>query len=363
MEAIGLRLRAIPNKPIRAALLIICTILLVSPAVRAGESPLRALLTQAAIAKFGGDSVRVAANLLGTEAFDAAAEVMPDLVGRLDRPIDTATGGADFADGIVRRLGLDDMPGRLAKWHLRSGTVLKPSDLDRILTGYSKRTDILVAELPESPTCCDTAAVIEDIRAGGPSGHILTVVGGAGTGAAARHLAPTFIAEVVSLIDELAGILPEEVGEGRSLEIPKGRILIGTAGDDRYRIDPDIVLILDPGGNDTYAFPGPVVNGQLTIVDLGGDDHYLGDSLAIRALVALIDLEGDDIHEGTTGAQAATLGGVALLIDRSGNDRYAAGNFSQAAAAEGVAVLIDGAGNDVYQSVDKLLRPLQVYRI
>jgi hypothetical protein len=112
METIGLRLRGIPNKPIRTALLITCTILLISPAVRAGESPLRSLLTQAAIAKpFGGDSLRVAANLLGTEAFDAAAEVMPELLERLASPITTATGGADFADGIVRRLGLGDMPG------------------------------------------------------------------------------------------------------------------------------------------------------------------------------------------------------------------------------------------------------------
>jgi hypothetical protein len=106
------------------------------------------------------------------------------------------------------------------------------------------------------------------IRSGGPSGHTLTAVGGAATGAAARHLAPAYIAEIVSLADDLAEILPEEVGEGRSLETPKGRILIGTAGDDRYRIDPDIVLILDPGGGDTYEFSGPVVNGQLTIVDL-----------------------------------------------------------------------------------------------
>ena len=47
METIGLMLCGIPNKPIRTALLITCTILLISPAVRAGESPLRALLTQA----------------------------------------------------------------------------------------------------------------------------------------------------------------------------------------------------------------------------------------------------------------------------------------------------------------------------
>jgi hypothetical protein len=164
MEVIGLRLRGI--KPIRTALLIIyTTILLISPAVRAGESPLRTLLTQAAIAKpFGGDSLRVAANLLGTEAFDTAAEVMPDLVELLDSPIATATGGADFADGIVRRLGLGDMPGQLAKRHRRTGTVLKPADLDSILTGYSRRTDILVARLPNEHTCCDTAAFIEDIR-------------------------------------------------------------------------------------------------------------------------------------------------------------------------------------------------------
>ena len=112
-------------------MLITCTILLISPTVRAGESPLKALLTQAAIAKtFGADSLRVAANLLATEAFDAAAEVMPDLAERLERPIDTAAGGADFSDRIVRRLGLGDMPGRLDKWQRRPGIVLMPSDIE-----------------------------------------------------------------------------------------------------------------------------------------------------------------------------------------------------------------------------------------
>ncbi|WP_158043808.1 hypothetical protein [Skermanella pratensis] len=143
----------------------------------------------------------------------------------------------------------------------------------------------------------------------------------------------------------------DAAGDGFVLDGSRGRILVGGPGDDRHRIDPGTILVVDPGGNDTYEFAGPVMGnqltgGQLTIVDLKGDDRYRGDPLAIRSLVALVDLDGDDIHEGGVGTQAAALGGVAILIDRAGNDRYVAEAFGQAAAALGVAVLIDGSGDD-----------------
>ena len=310
---------------------------------------MRIRLEQAAGAKtFGAESALVAANLLRTEAFDPIPDAMPDLPELLEQPIETATGGAALADEVLRRLGLDGLHDKLEMWNRSSDSQSDPSDPDKLWTDYLETTSALLAELPESPPCCDAVTILDDIRTGGPTGEVLAMVGGARTGAAARRFAPAFIAGALSLAGQVAGARLEEAGDGRSLQTPWGRVLIGSAGDDHHSVDSDVILILDPGGNDTYDFAGPVVNRQMTIVDVQGNDRYAGSPLAIRSLTALIDLAGDDTYDGATGAQAATLGGVALLADLSGNDKYVAGIFAQAAAAEGVAALIDGAGDDIF---------------
>jgi hypothetical protein len=340
---------------IRPALLAACALLLLSatspatPASADGEI-LRIRLEQAVGAKiFGVESALIAANLLKAEAFDSVPDAMPDLLERLAQPIETATGGAALADEVLRRLGLDGLHDKLDMWNRSSDSQSDPPDPDKLLTDYLERTSALLAELPEAPLCCDAAAILEDIRTGGPTGEVLAMVGEVSTGAAARRIAPAFIAGALSLAGDVAGIRLKEAGAARSLQTPWGRILIGSAGDDHHTINSDVVLILDPAGNDTYDFAGPVVNGQLTTVDIRGNDRYAGSPLAIRSLTALVDLAGDDTHDGATGAQAAALGGVALLADLSGNDRYVAGLFAQAAAAQGVAALIDGAGDDIFE--------------
>jgi hypothetical protein len=344
-----------PDFQIRPALLAACALLLLSAASPAAWASadgeiLRIRLEQAAGAKtFGAESLLVTANLLWTEAFDIVPDVMPDLPERLAQPIETAIGGTELADEVLRRLGLDGLHDRLEMWNRSSASQSDPLDPDKLLTDYLERASALLAELPESPPCCDAVAILEDIRAGGPTGEILSMVGEAAIGAAARRIAPAFIAGALSLAGKIAGARLEKAGDGRPLQTPWGRILIGSAGDDHHTVDSDVILILDPAGNETYEFPGPIVNSQLTIVDMRGNDRYAGSTLAIRSLTALIDLAGDDTYDGATGAQAATLGGVALLVDLSGNDRYAAGIFAQAAAAEGVAALIDGAGDDVFE--------------
>jgi hypothetical protein len=340
---------------IRPALLAACALLLLSatspatPASADGEI-LRIRLEQAARAKiFGAESALVAANLVRTEAFDSIPDAMPDLLERLAQPIETATGGAALADKVLRWLGLDGLHDKLDMWNRSSNSQSDPPDPDKLLADYLERTSALLAELPESALCCDAAAILDDIRTGGPTGEVLAMVGGAGTGAAARRIAPAFIAGALSLAGDVAGVRPKEAGGGGALQTPWGRTLIGSAGDDHHTVDSDVILILDPAGNDTYDFAGPVVNSQLTTVDIRGNDRYAGSPLAIRSLTALIDFAGDDTYDGTTGDQAAALGGVALLADLSGNDRYGAGIFAQAAAAEGVAALIDGAGDDIFE--------------
>lgn len=315
---------------------------------------LRIRLEQAVETKIlGAESALVAANLLRTEAFDSVPDAMPDLPERLAQPIETATGAAALADEVLRRLGLDGLRDTLETWNRLSDSQSDPPDPDKLLTDYVERTSALLEELPKSPSCCGAATILEDIGTGGPTGEVLAMAGEAGNGAAAPRIAPAFIAGALSLASKEAGTRLEKVGGGRSLQTPWGRILIGSAGDDHHSVDADVIMILDPSGNDTYAFSGPVVNSQMTIVDIQGNDRYAGNPLAIRSLTALIDLAGDDTYDGATGGQAATLGGVALLADLSGNDRYVARAFAQAAAAEGVAALIDGAGDDIFEIAER----------
>ncbi|QQP90263.1 hypothetical protein IGS68_03105 [Skermanella sp. TT6] len=311
------------------------------------EAASRERLERAALAKAAGiDALLVPANLLETEAFDVPDGVQPLLADLLRRPIETATGGADLADRVIRRLGLENAADMLGSWGRRDAAGPGRSGLRERLADYGRTVTDLLAELPEAPACCDVPAILADLHAGGPGAATLAAVGGAATGEAARRLAPRLAAALATLVGDVAGLPAEAAGGGFVLDGAEGRILVGGTGDDRHRIEPGTILVVDTGGNDTYDFIAPVTGSHLTIIDLEGDDRYLGDPLAIRSFVALADLDGDDIHEGGVGTQAAALGGVALLIDRAGNDRYVAEGFGQAAAALGAAVLIDGAGDD-----------------
>ncbi|UEM21792.1 hypothetical protein JL100_003220 [Skermanella mucosa] len=314
------------------------------------EAASHARLERAAIAKAAGiEALLVPANLLETEAFDLPDGVQPLLTELLRKPVETATGGTQLADRVVRELGLEKAADMLRSWGRRDAAESGQTALRDRLADYGRTVADLLAELPQAPACCDVPAILADLRAGGPGAATLAAVGGSAAGDAARRLAPRFAAVLEALVGDMAGLAVW--GDGFVQDGSGGRILIGGTGDDRHRIEPGTILVVDPGGNDSYEFAGPVAGdrmtgGQLTVVDLKGDDRYLGDPLAIRSFVALADLGGDDIHEGGTGTQAAALGGVAVLIDRAGNDRYVAETFGQAAAALGVAVLIDGAGDD-----------------
>lgn len=327
----------------------LAAVLLSFPAVaqpRDGTAP-RERLERAALAKPAGiDALLVPANLLRTEAFDVPDGVQPLLADLLGRPVETATGGADLAGRMIRQSGLENASDMLVSWGRRVAAEPDQSALRERLANHVRTVAALLAELPEAPACCDVPAILADLRAGGPGAATLTAVGGSATGEAARRLTPRLVVALESLVGNMAGMSAEAAADGFILDGAEGRILVGGPGDDRHRIEPGTVLVVDPGGNDSYEFAGPVTGGQLTVVDLRGDDLYVGDPLAIRSFVALADLDGDDIHEGGTGTQAAALGGIAILIDRAGNDRYVAEGFGQAAAALGVAVMMDGSGDD-----------------
>jgi hypothetical protein len=102
-----------------------------------------------------------------------------------------------------------------------------------------------------------------------------------------------------------------------------GTVVIGTAGDDHHG---PAALIVDPGGNDTYA-PGLAVAAFSLIIDLAGNDRYVARGPGVGAAIA----------------------GASIIIDAAGDDRYEADLFGVGAAAFGIGAIIDLAGDDAYR--------------
>jgi hypothetical protein len=118
------------------------------------------------------------------------------------------------------------------------------------------------------------------------------------------------------------------------IETPRGRVLLGGTGNDRWSLPGDARV--------------------LALVDLGGDDRYTGPVAAarhgIQDVSVVLDLSGNDRYEeaGSEPAQGAGLGGVGILWDGAGDDRYAARERSQGYGQLGTGVVVDLGGDDVY---------------
>lgn len=154
-------------------------------------------------------------------------------------------------------------------------------------------------------------------------------------------------------------------------------LLVDTGGDDTYAAYADgvnggafagIGLLLDTDGQDRYLAEGwgangggyPAGIGQL--VDLAGSDTYQGTYEAVNGgslggTGLLWDVRGDDSYEATrAGVNGGALGGQGLLIDEAGDDRYTASTDAVNGGADpligGQALLYDGGGTDVYEAQD-----------
>lgn len=162
--------------------------------------------------------------------------------------------------------------------------------------------------------------------------------------------------------------------EGRirlALDTPWGWVVLGGAGDNRYR--GAFAAILEPGGDDAYelwrAEPWAARRGEggaarsaapetcavTAVVDLGGDDRYRG--RGVGALGSgyfgaglLYDAAGDDVYEGGLVSLGAGWCGFGLLWDREGRDRYLAGAATEGIGVLGIGILRDDAGDDLYQA-------------
>ena len=133
---------------------------------------------------------------------------------------------------------------------------------------------------------------------------------------------------------------------------PLGIVRIGGPGDDVH--EGPAVLIIDPGGCDTYR--GQVAFGRdgacAVVIDLAGNDIYLGENLTqgagVHGVGVLLDFQGNDLYQAANGAQGMGLFGLGLLVDAEGDDLYRGRRFVQAASCWGYGGLIDLNGSDTY---------------
>ncbi|HVP06404.1 MAG TPA: hypothetical protein VMS71_01080 [Candidatus Acidoferrum sp.] len=134
----------------------------------------------------------------------------------------------------------------------------------------------------------------------------------------------------------------------------KGLIVIGTKADDLYEYKSPPLLIIDPGGNDTYRISGYPTDFPLTaILDVSGNDKYLSDDStspgiggAIGGMAVVIDKAGDDYYESRNVAQGCGIFGVGVIMDNNGNDRYRMKQYGQGCGIFGAGILSDSVGND-----------------
>lgn len=152
-------------------------------------------------------------------------------------------------------------------------------------------------------------------------------------------------------------------------------LIIDTGGDDTYASaganggrGQTVSVGIDLGGNDTYRAPpnrlssfGAGILGIGVLWDDGGDDHYDADQrsqgAAFFGVGVLLDTGGNDTYKAIDFSQGAAMAGYGLLIDRAGNDRYESFRNSQAYAGPNAgAALVDLAGDDVYVANDTDIR-------
>ncbi len=135
---------------------------------------------------------------------------------------------------------------------------------------------------------------------------------------------------------------------------PKGLIVIGTKGKDEYSYRTPPLLILDPGGDDTYRISGfPAGYPLNAIIDVAGNDKYISEDTtspgiggAVLGMSVVIDKSGDDIYDAKNVAQGCGIFGVGVVMDNNGQDKYRAKTFAQGSAAFGIGVLADSTGDD-----------------
>lgn len=160
------------------------------------------------------------------------------------------------------------------------------------------------------------------------------------------------LAEALLDTNSRAQLLPH-AGEKLERELPRGRIALGSTGNDHYV--GNYLFIFDPGGDDIYELD-PCAAGQSQIIyDLGGNDIYTAPEgyalgCGFFGLGFLYDREGDDTYRAGNFSLGCGFFGAGMLIDMAGNDVYISDTYSQGAGGFGYGFLYDHAGTDQYTS-------------
>ncbi|MFC1544907.1 hypothetical protein ACFL4X_01950 [Gemmatimonadota bacterium] len=133
---------------------------------------------------------------------------------------------------------------------------------------------------------------------------------------------------------------------------PWGDVVVGTSGSDHY--GARVMLIVDPGGDDTYQIPSGYWPAVSVIVDFGGDDIYGAPSASLGGALCgaswLEDISGDDRYRAGPISLGCGALGVGVLVDREGDDTYESTSLTQGAAFYGYGALIDLNGGDCYRA-------------
>jgi len=179
--------------------------------------------------------------------------------------------------------------------------------------------------------------------------------------------------DLTPLLDAFAGCatamqsLSRDPKDYQALQLPArfrtpwGNVLIAAQTDDFHQAE-DLLLLIDPGGDDSYRNGFPRAIGSVSepalqfCLDLAGDDLYHGTETAVAQGSAVLgiawleDCSGRDTYLGAMHAQGSALMGCALLHDRAGDDIFRADFFAQAAGHFGIGLLLDESGDDLYHA-------------
>lgn len=137
------------------------------------------------------------------------------------------------------------------------------------------------------------------------------------------------------------------------LPTPWGDIVVGTTGRDHH--NSRAMLIVDPGGDDSYDIPPGAWPAVCLVVDFAGDDSYEasgGRALggAVMGVSWLEDLAGNDTYTAGPFSLGCGVLGAGVLVDRAGDDRYTGSHLCQGASFYGAGALLDLNGRDIYHA-------------
>jgi hypothetical protein len=153
---------------------------------------------------------------------------------------------------------------------------------------------------------------------------------------------------------DISNDAPELYMQKIDLQTSVGRIVIqANTQDNNYTAEDlaGVALLVDYGGNDTYAGQYASTAAGLwmsagVVVDVAGNDIYGVTTPDIEDSLTTAE-QAFDVLDGFT--QGCGLFGVGILHDHGGDDSYAASVYSQGAGAFGVGVLYDRDGEDRHQ--------------